>query len=81
MNDSGPLLFIQTGCGDSRKVRDRLTNYRVAFTERNVTGDERAAKDLLATGMFVTPLLVFGGAKVIGFRPEALSIALGLQKG
>lgn len=73
-----PVLFTQTGCADSAKVRDWLTEHRVAFTERVVTGDEGAALDLLATGVFGTPLLVVGNTRVLGVRPLALVAALGL---
>ena len=46
------------------------------FVERNVTGNLDTAKELLATGIFATPLLVVGDATVLGFRPDALSAAL-----
>ncbi|MBA2278397.1 MAG: glutaredoxin family protein [Chloroflexia bacterium] len=69
-------MYTQTGCADSRRVCDWLTERGVAFTERNVTGDEATAMDLLATGIFATPLLVVGDAKVLGFRPDRLAAAL-----
>lgn len=71
-----PTLYTQHGCRDSAKVRRWLTEHGIAFAERNVTGDEDAARALLATGIFATPLLVVGKAKVIGFRPAELVNAL-----
>ena len=71
-----PILYTQTGCADSRKVRDWLAERGVDFVERNVTGDMDAAKELLATGIFATPLLVVGDKQVIGFRPDKLAAAL-----
>ena len=71
-----PTLYTQRGCRDSAKVRRWLTARGVPFVERNVTGDEAAARALLATGVFGTPLLVVGDAKVIGFRPAELANAL-----
>jgi glutaredoxin len=70
------VLFTQTGCADSRKVRDWLTAHGVTFVERNVTGDVTSAKDLLATGIFATPLLVVGDEQVLGFRPTTLAAVL-----
>ena len=75
-----PILFTQTGCADSRKVRDWLTQHGIAFVERNVTGDIDAAKALMATGTFGTPLLVVGDEQVIGFRPEKLVAALSNER-
>ncbi len=70
------ILYTQTGCADSPRVRDWLTAQGVAFTERNVTGDLAAAEALYATGVFATPLLVVGDTKVLGFRPDRLTAAL-----
>jgi glutaredoxin len=70
------VLYTQVGCGDSRKVRDWLGEQGIPFVERNVTGDLAAAKDLLATGTFATPLLVVGAAQVFGFRPDQLAAAI-----
>jgi arsenate reductase-like glutaredoxin family protein len=72
------VLFTQSGCRDSRKVRSWLTARNVAFTERNVTGDADATNELLATGYFATPLLVSGESVVIGFRPTSIAAALNL---
>ena len=72
------ILFTQSGCVDSRKVRSWLNARHVAFTERNVTGDADAANELLATGYFATPLLVSGESVVIGFRPTSIAAALNL---
>ena len=75
-----PVLYTQTGCADSRNVAGWLADQGVAFTERNVTGDNDAARELLATGRFGTPLLVVGETTVIGFRPALLAAALGIAE-
>lgn len=76
MSDQTPILFTQTGCADSRKVHEWLNERGVAFVERNVTGDMAAAKALMATGVFATPLLVVHDERVLGFRPDLLAAAL-----
>jgi glutaredoxin-like protein NrdH len=71
-----PILYTQTGCAESVKVRTWLTDHRISFTERNASVDPEAAQALAATGTFATPLLVLGQKNVLGFRPEALAAAL-----
>ena len=70
------ILYTQTGCVDSRNVRAWLDERGVAYDERNVTGDPDAARALLETGLFATPLFVVGKARVIGYRPAELVAAL-----
>ena len=79
MDDVMPVLFTQTGCADSRKVRDWLSAHDVAFVERNVSGDAAAAHDLIATGIFATPLLVIGDEQVLGFRPDKLAAMIATE--
>ena len=71
-----PILYTQAGCAESRRVRVWLTKQGVPFVERNVTGDPAAARDLVATGTFATPLLVVGDRLALGYRPQALAEAL-----
>ena len=68
-----PILYTQAGCAESAMVRSWLVDRGIAFTEREASADPEAALALAATGTFATPLLVFGEANVLGFRPEALS--------
>ena len=75
-----PILYTQSDCGDGAaegaRVRTWLVERGVPFTERTVTGDLEAARALYSTGVFATPLLVVGDARVLGFRPRALATAL-----
>jgi glutaredoxin len=81
LNDTEFVLYTQSGCADSRKVRTWLAANGISFTERDVTADPDAAGALAATGHFVTPLLVAGETKVVGFRPTVLATALNLGEG
>jgi hypothetical protein len=56
--------------------RTRYSHCRATIVERNVTNDFEAAKSLMATSIFATPLLVVGHAQVLGFRPDKLADAL-----
>ena len=71
-----PVLYTQTGCGESMKVRAWLAGRGVVFSERNVSTDSSAAQALYRTGVFATPLLVVGEQRVLGYRPAALAQAL-----
>lgn len=77
MSDDHPAqpatLYTQAGCAESRRVREWLTDHGIPFTERNVSADPAAARDLAATGVFATPLVVVAGDKVLGYRPRLLS--------
>jgi glutaredoxin len=76
MSKQATILYTQTGCADSRKVRGWLAERGVLFVERNVTGDLDAATALMATSIFATPLLVVGDEQVFGFRPDKLAAVL-----
>lgn len=71
-----PVLYTQTGCAESAKVRSWLEDHDISFIELDAGADANAAEALAATGMFATPLLVVGKETVLGFRPEALAAAL-----
>ena len=70
-------LFTQCGCADSDRVRTCLARGSVPFAERNVTGDLDAARALLATGRFGTPVVVAGEQRILGARLPELVAALG----
>ncbi len=78
MNDPTPrtMIYTHATCADSDKVRAWLSERGIAFTELDVTRDLNAAKALLATGIFATPLLVVGDEQVLGFRPAEITRAL-----
>lgn len=76
---AAPILYTQTGCAESARVRAWLADHGIAFIELDVGGDPAAAVALAATGTFATPLLVVGDKKVLGFRPAALVRVLAQQ--
>ena len=70
------ILYTQAGCADSGRVRAWLSTRGTTFVEREVTDDPEAARDLAATGVFATPLVVVGDRTVLGFRPRELAAVL-----
>lgn len=71
------ILFTQDGCPDSARVQTCFRRSAVPFVERNVTGDLAAARDLLATGIFATPVIQAGERVVVGARLDHLAETLG----
>ncbi len=72
-------LFTQEGCPDSARMRTCVRRSAVPFVERHVTGDLAAARDLLATGIFATPVIQTGTQVVVGARLDHLAETLGFQ--
>lgn len=70
-------LYTQNGCPDSDRVRACFVASGVPFVERSVTGDDDAARELLATGVFATPLVAANGRVVVGARLGALADLIG----
>jgi glutaredoxin len=80
MNGDSPRLFVQDGCADSARVRAWLSARGVPFVERNASVNADAARELAATGIFATPLLVVGTHRVLGYRPDSLQSALDAER-
>ncbi len=72
-------LFSQARCPDSARVRACLLGGGVAFIERNVTGDLDAARALMATGTFATPVVLAGDRVVAGVRLVELARTIGFR--
>jgi glutaredoxin len=67
-NDSA-ILYTQTACGDSARVRAWLTERQIEFSEKNVTEDADAMAELASLRVFMTPTLLVGERRVAGYRP------------
>lgn len=76
MDSNTVTLYTQDGCHDCERVRACFRRSGVAFVERNVTHDHAAANDMLATGVFATPLVQFGETVVFGARLPTLAYSL-----
>ena len=57
-------------------VKVYLSRKDIPFTERNVSLDEDARKDLLDMGYRSTPVTVIDDLKVVGYSPPKLEAAL-----
>lgn len=81
MQHSNVTLFTHSRCPDSPKVREWLVRNGITFRERALddANDPDAVTALQATGSFVTPLLLAGDDRLIGYRPERLRALFGID--
>jgi glutaredoxin len=49
------------------KVKEFLSQHKVAFTERNIATDESALAELEKLGYMTTPVTLIEGQAVVGF--------------
>ena len=67
-----PILYTQTGCADSERVRSWLRQRQISFEERNVTEDPPAMADLAQHSVFATPLLVINDQVIFGYQSKQM---------
>ena len=58
------------------KVREFLSQNKIAFTDRNVAADETALAELEKLGYMTTPVRLIDGEVVVGFDVPKLRSAL-----
>ncbi len=61
-------------CG---KVKEFLSQNKIAFTERNIATDETALAELEKLGYLTTPVTLIDGEAVVGFDQAKLEKLLG----
>ncbi len=49
-----------------------LSQQKIAFVEKDITTDEKAAEELMALGSMSTPTIVIDGQMLVGFNPQKL---------
>ncbi len=58
------------------KVMEFLSQKGIEFTEKNVSNDQDALKELVGMGFRATPVTLINGQKLVGFSPPKLEAAL-----
>jgi glutaredoxin len=59
-------------------MKEFLRAHNVAFTDRDITTDDRAIAELQKLGVMTTPVTVVDGQTVIGYDVERLKTLLGV---
>ncbi|MGH9382753.1 MAG: glutaredoxin family protein [Vicinamibacterales bacterium] len=60
------------------RTKEFLRKHNVAFTDRDITTDEKALDELTAMGLMTTPVIVIDGERVVGYDVPRLTVLLGL---
>lgn len=70
-------IFSQPTCPACNEAKEYLKGKGLAFTDHNILEDDRALEEMLHVHRVrVTPLILIGEKKVIGFDVEAIERAL-----
>ena len=76
MGEPAVVIYTQSGCADSARVRDWLIRRGIPFHEHNVTDDPAAMQELASRRVFATPLVVIGERQILGYQSGEFEAAL-----
>jgi len=71
-------IFSSNTCGYCTMAKDYLTQKGISFTEKNVSTDIEARKELMSKGFMGVPVIYVDGEVVQGFDKARLDALLGL---
>ena len=72
------VVFSSNSCGYCTMAKEYLTEKGVAFTERNVSSDIEARKELMSKGFMGVPVIYVEDEVIQGFDKAKLDALLGL---
>lgn len=72
------VVFSSNSCGYCTMAKEYLTEKNVEFTERNVSSDVEARKELMAKGYMGVPVIYVDDEVIQGFDKAKLDTLLGL---
>jgi glutaredoxin-like YruB-family protein len=74
-------IYSQPTCPACNEVKEYLTSRGIAFTDYDILSDDKALNEMLHVHKVrVTPLILIGDKKVIGFDAEELEKVLAENK-
>lgn len=74
-------IYTTPTCGYCKMAKAFFQEHNVAYTERDVTKDQRAAEELVARSQQTSvPVIDIDGTIVVGFDKEKLSSLLGFNE-
>lgn len=72
-------VYTTPTCGWCHRVKAYLTEKGVSFEEKDVSRDREAAMEMIQkTNQMGVPVLVIGGAMIVGFDKERINYFLGV---
>jgi thioredoxin reductase (NADPH) len=73
------ILYSSTGCPRCHQVKEQLQQWGVAYEERNITDNLTYFEDLQQRKIFGTPATFINNKPILGFQPDKLKKALGIE--
>ncbi|MDO5755018.1 MAG: glutaredoxin family protein [Tissierellia bacterium] len=72
------LIYTSDGCSFCHAAKDFFDKNNVEYTEKNVSTDKDARKELMAKGHMGVPVIVIGEEELVGFDEAKVKEALGM---
>lgn len=71
------IVYSSNTCPHCVTVKEYLSDKGVAFTEKNVSVDAAARKELMKKGIMAVPVVEIDGETVVGFDRDRIEDLLG----
>ncbi|HHX03642.1 MAG TPA: glutaredoxin family protein [Tissierellia bacterium] len=72
MKNKEVIIYTSNTCGYCHAAKDYLDSLDVTYTEKNVSTDLEARKELIQKGFMGVPVLVIDGEIIQGFDKAAI---------
>jgi len=70
-------IYTTPFCPWCKTTKDFLTKRKIKYTQINVSGDKKAAAEMVKkSGQYSVPVLDINGVIIVGFNEEAIEKAL-----
>ncbi len=77
MSNKSVVIYTSNTCGYCHAAKDYLQSINVEYTEKNVSTDPAARKELIQKGFMGVPVIVVDGETIQGFDKAKLESLLG----
>lgn len=72
MTNKEVIIYTSNSCGFCHQAKDLLDSMGVEYTEKNVSVDEEAKKELIAKRFMGVPVLEIDGETIQGFDRDKI---------
>lgn len=70
------IVYSSSTCPHCTTAKNYLSEKGVAYTEKNVSTDPEARKELIAKGYMGVPVIIVDGEEIVGFDKAKLDTML-----
>ncbi|MDO5689582.1 MAG: glutaredoxin family protein [Tissierellia bacterium] len=72
------VVYSSNTCPYCTAAKDYLNEHNIAFTEKNVSTDAQARKELMEKGHMGVPVVIIDGEEIVGFDQKRIADLLKL---